>query len=294
MRVYFLAEKTCALTVGGAYLGLADGFERSAEIEPSGICVEFSPLGDLLPVRFLFDEDLLLDPPPQIVLYYTDGAVAVYACGFLRADQSLKVLWQERIGRTRLTLTLQGKLLLDFENETGFRPVELPPALEDCRAEPCGSGFLLRGKTAFALLSHAGEMTLFSEGEVLSAGETLRAIVPFHDCLGHTAVCEWKDGTLVSCSIRAAREPGEATYALALLESALIGADCTPYLSDALAPKAAALKEYLGDYRSVVLTGERDKIGLVYPRKERIFDVRYFRVTTENGKVANLTPIPSP
>ena len=35
MRVYFLSEKPCGLTVSGIYLGLIDGFERSAELSPA-------------------------------------------------------------------------------------------------------------------------------------------------------------------------------------------------------------------------------------------------------------------
>ena len=131
---------------------------------------------------------------------------------------------------------------------------------------------------------------MLSEGKVLSCDNTLKAEVPFHDCMGHTAVCEWSGGELVSCSVRTAYEPTEATFALALFESALIGADCTPFLADNLAEKAAALKEYLGDYRSVVLTAERDKIGLAYERKERVFDVRYFLVEMREGKISNISP----
>lgn len=291
MRVYFLAEKTSALTVGGAYLGIVDGFERSVELDPAdGLFCEIKPSGDL-PVRFCFDGDFLLSPPPQITLYYSETAVAVYCSGFLRADQSLKVLWQERLGGTLLTLYLQGKLQLNVENETGFHILSLPDSLQTATVKSCGENFLLEGTAAFALVTKEGAISVLSEGKVLEAEKTLKAEVPFHDSMGHTAVCEWRDGALVSCAIRSSREPTEATFALALFESALIGADCTPYLAPALAEKADSLKEFLGDFRSVVLTGERDVVGLTYERREHVFDVRRYRVEITDGKISNILPI---
>ncbi len=293
MRVYFLAEKLCFLTINGMNLGLVDGFERTAELDPKdGLSCLVTPCGgEFLPFGFCLDENFLLSPPPQAELYYTENGVAVYFCRFLRADQSLRVLRQERLGGSLLTLTVQGKLQLTLENETGFHLTELPDALEKGAFSARREGFLLAAENCFALLSRTGEIVLFSEGKVLENGETLKAEVPFHDSLGHTAVCEWQDGKLVRCSIRAAGEAASSTFVLALFESALIGADVRPFLSDALAEKADSLKAYLGDYRSVVLTDAPEKVGLVYRRRERVFDVRYFTAELTDGKVSNIKPI---
>ncbi|MDE7158205.1 MAG: hypothetical protein K2N74_01385 [Clostridiales bacterium] len=283
-----MAEKPCALSVNGIYLGVVDGFERSTELNPEdGVFCELKPNG-FHSVRFHFDEEFLFSPPPQIKLYYTGDAVAVYACDFIRTDQSLNVLWQKRLGGTLLTLTLQGKVTLNLENETGLHMINLPDAFETCTAKSHGKFFLLESETAFALLSHDGKIAILSEGTVLDTKDGLKAEVPFHDSVGHTAVCTYREGELKECSIRAKREPTEATFALALFESALIGADCTPYMSEALQEKANSLKEFLGEFLSVVLTEEPDKVGLIYERKERVYDVRYFRVETTDGKVSNI------
>lgn len=292
MRVCFLAERTCALTVNGAYLGLIDGFERTVELAPSDeVFCNITPCGDYLPFGFRLDEAFLCAPPPQIRLYYTENAVAVYCCDFLRADRSLKVLCQERFRDARLTLILQGEVQLNFQTETNFQIIPLPNAFEHCTMEETAAGFLLRCENAFALLSREGKVLILSEGRVISAEETLKAEIPFHDSLGHTAMCEWRGDTLISCAIRTSFEPNEATFVLALFESALIGADCTLFLADSLKEKAGVLKEYLGDYRSVVLTDEHDKIGLVFARRERVFDVKYYRIELQDGKIANIKPI---
>ena len=291
MRVYFLAEQPCALTIGGTYLGLVDGFERSVELSPQDahFC-ELAPCG-YQPVRFRLDETFLREPPEHISLYYTEGAVAVYASGFLRADGALHVVWQERLRNDRLTLCVMGRVQLHLENETGFHIIDLPDAFANCGVKALPDGYLLTGEDVFAILMRDGKVAALSDGKVLDAGETVKAEIPFHDSRGHTAVCEWRAGELVSCALRSTREPSAATWALALFESALIGADCTPYLAPALQDKAGSLREFLGDFQSVVLTEEENKVGLAFKRQERVYDVRYFRVETEDGKVKNIIPL---
>lgn len=291
MRVYFLAEKQCALCVNGAYVGIVDGFERTCELEPDDkIFCELKP-GGHLPVSFFFDEDFLLNPPERIRLYFLPDGVAVYASGFLRADNTLEVLFQKRLGGDLLTLYRQGNLQLNLENETGFHLLSLPDSLCDAQAELSGNEYLLEGKSAFAILSRDGKILVSSEGRVTEKGDSVTAEVPFHDSVGHTAVCTWTEGKLTACKIRSSRPPAEDTFALALFESVLVGGDTAPYLHESLAEKAGALKEFLGNFSSVTLTRERDVVGLVYERKPRVYDVRYFRVAIEEDKIKNVTPI---
>lgn len=289
MRVFFLAETTCALTVNGVYLGIVDGFERTCELEPADrVFCELKPC-DRLPVSFFFDEDFLLAPPPQIKLYYTERGVAIYAENFPYADQTLRVLWQKRFGNALLTLCTQGKLQLNLQCGGELHLLELPDALTDCKPSPLGEDFLLEGEDAFARVSREGKLVLFSEGKVLERGERLRAEVRFHDSAQHTAVCVWEGEKLVECTVRTASEPQADTFALAFFESILIGADPLPFLHETLSEKADSLREFLGDFRSVVLTDARDRVGLVYKRKERIYDLRYFRIELEDGKIKNIT-----
>lgn len=291
MRVFFLSEQPCALSVGGAYLGIVDGFERSVELDPADrLFCELVPAENFLPVRFWLDENFLISPPPRIELYYTETAVCIRAVDFLRADQTLRVLWQKRFKNALLTLTMQGKLQLFFGG-TVSRLLDLPDCLSDCDAEETALGYLLRGKSAFCLVSFDGELEVVSEGNVLACEKTLKAEIPFHDSLLHTAVCEWERGKLVSCLVRTPNPLAPASYALALFESALIGADCAPFLCPALEEKASSLKEYLGNFCSVVLCDKPDKIGLVYKRSERVYEVRYFCVETEKEKISNIRPL---
>lgn len=291
MRVFFLSEQPCALFAGGAYLGIVDGFERFTELDPKDcLFFEFVPLNGYLPVRFILDERFLLSPPPEIELYFLENAICVRAVNFLLADQSLKVLWQKRFGKTRFTLVLQGKLQLYFENGE-LHIIDLPPRFMHCRAEETDFGYLLSTDTAFALLSFSGELLLVSEGKILCKQGKLSAEVPLNDCLLHTAECEWEEGRLVSCKIKTPNAPAPATFALAFFESLLIGADCEPFLTEEMRERAEYLKDFLGEFLSVVLCDEPEKIGLVYLRYERVYDVRYFRVEINEEKISNIIPL---
>lgn len=238
MQVYFLAERECMLRINGIYLGLSIySSAPSNSIPEDGIVCELVPLDGFLPVSFRLDETFLLQPPPQVRLYYARNAVAVYCTDFLRADPSMKVVRQQKFGDTLLTLTVQGKVQLYLQNSASHL-LALPQSFADCTAKEYRDCFLLSAPTGFALVSREGELLLLSEGTVLSSDTTIKAEVPFRDCLGHTAVCEWDREKLIGCSVRTAREVTEATLALALFESVLIGADVSPYLCEELREKS--------------------------------------------------------
>ena len=112
MRVYFLSDLPCAFFVNGMHLGIVDGFERSVELATmDGVFCEFKAPG-YAPVRFRFDEDFLFSPPEEVELYFRGGEVAVRIRGFVRADPSLRVVWQKHFAGCLLTLCVQGRIVL--------------------------------------------------------------------------------------------------------------------------------------------------------------------------------------
>ncbi len=291
MRVFFLSEKPCALFVNGLLLGNIDGFERSVELDPAdGVLCECKP-ERFHTLRFRFDETFLFAPPPEAKLYFTRTGVAVYLSGFQRIDQSLRVVARRNVGGTTYTLCVQGRVRLISENGSTSREEILPDAFENAALHEAGEFLLIEGDDCFCLADGEGRIVLQSDGHVMERGARLVAEVPLKDCRRHTALCTWEGGVLKACTLRAAGEPTEATFAVALFESALIGADCAPFLSPALQEKAGALKEFLGDFLSVVVTPDPAVVGLVYRERERVYEVRYFVVETTDGKISNITPV---
>lgn len=289
MRVFFCAEQTCAFFVNGMYLGIVNGFERSTELDPAdGVFCELKA-EKYAPVRFSFDEDFLFAPPEGVELYFFGTAAGVHITDFIRSDPSLRVVWQQRFGDTLLTLCVQGRVLLNLDHGKQFYQIVLPFSFENCTVSRAGRLFLLESRTAFALIGEDGKIRVLSEGRVTTRDEAVTAEVPLHDSRGTLLRRTWVNGEPETCTVLSAHEPTQATYALAFFESLLVGSDPAPYLSPALAPKTGLLRQFLGTYRAVVLTEKPDVIGLVYARKERVFDVRRFRVTIEEGKIANIS-----
>ncbi len=290
MRVYFFSDLPCAFFVNGIHLGPVDGFERTAELSPmDGAFCEFKA-ARCVPVRFRFDEAFLFEPPEGIELYFRRGTVAVHLKDFVRADPALRVLWQRRLGERLLTLCVQGRVFLCDEHGRRMTCIPLPFAFECCRLFPAGEHLLLEGEEMFALIGREGTLDVLSDGRVLERGRHVTAEVPLCDALSHRMRCRYEEGKLVQSELLSSEPPREATVAAALLESVLEGLDPRPYLAPALADKAALLREYLGSFCAVAPI-DRGTVGLVYARRPRIFDVRDFAVTLEDGKVSNLAPM---
>ena len=206
MKVFFLSDRLSALTLNGIYLGMIDGFERSVQLDPNDNIYAEIAAPACHPLRFCINQDFLFAPPPHINLYYTNDAVAVYAFGFVREDQTLAVLSEVQTGRAHFTLYRQGEVFLRYENgKTHILPLD--DRFEGSEIKEIKDGYLISGAGAFVLLGRNGEVILRTEGEVLEAGDTLKAEIPFHDAMGHTALSQWQNGKLVSSSIRAKRSP---------------------------------------------------------------------------------------
>lgn len=292
MRIFFSADMECAFFVNGVHLGLVDNFERSTQIHPAdGVFCEFKAAG-YAPVRFRLDEDFLFAPPEGVELYFYRGGASVHVKEFVRDDPSLHVIWQQRLADCLLTLCVQGRVTLNLESTQGFFQIPLPFSFQSCALSRAGALFLLESPSAFALIDDSGQVRVLSDGRVVERGSRVTAEVPLCDCLGHAVRRSWTDGNAGECTLLAAKEPTEATFALAFFESILIGTDPVPFLSPALAPKAGLLRQFLGPFRSVVLTDKQDVLGLVYARKPRVYDVRRFRVALTDGKISNISPEP--
>ena len=128
-------------------------------------------------------------------------------------------------------------------------------------------------------------------------GETLKATLPLSDRLRRTAECEWE---LTGDEIRqirfSLRQEGEREQAslrdelipYAFLESVLIGADFSEFLSDELQEKSSFLREFLGEFLNVILTADPNELGLIRKKSERLFEVCYVKCKVENGKITDV------
>jgi hypothetical protein len=311
MKVYFLSSKPCILTLNGAYFGLTDTFERYAEISPKdNLFAEFTPENGQ-PIRFFLNENIRLNPPERCEIYLLKDGLAVYAKEFPSTDLTLRVIAQEREEDTLVTVFSQGGVQVSIENKNGFFLSTLPPSFEECALQFYQNFTLISSSTQIALYNQRGKRLLLENATSFSMQNgSLIATLPLSDSLNRTAECSWAlegetakqtaftiiQQTKVCLPATEAKESKSAIVRdeilpYAFLESALLGLDCSELLSEELKPKASALKEFLGDYESVVLTKNHAVCGLVRKKADRLFEVDEYFVDVEDGKIKDVQRI---
>ena len=317
MKVYFLSSKPCILTLNGTYFGLTDTFERFAEISPKdNIFAQFTP-EDGLPARFFINESIRFHPPERCEIYLLKDGIAVYAKEFPPTDSTLRALTQKREGKTLVTVFRQGVTQVSIESPSGFFLCPLPFDFEPKEIEFFEDFILLSSSDRLVLFNVNGKRILSEKIKSFSfKNGVLNATLPLSDSLNRTANCAWllKDGsckqteftveqkTSVSFPFDSKAAEGEASdvpaairdeiLPYAFFESVLIGADYQALLSDDLKPKANQLKEFLGEFSSVVLTEKPKVCGLVREKSERLFEVDEYAVEIENGKITDVKSYP--
>lgn len=311
MKVYFLSSKPCILTLNGAYFGLTDTFERYAELSPKdNLFAEFTPESGQ-PIRFFLNEDIRLNPPSRCEVYLLKDGLAVYAKDFPSTDLTLGVITQERERDMLVTVFAQGGVQVSIESGKGFFLSTLPPSFETCKLEFYQDFALISSPTQIALYNRLGERLLLEYATAFSMKNgVLNATLPLSDSLNRTAECSWElienqakqtsftivQQTKVSLLERETDETRGAIVRdeilpYAFLESALLGLDCSGYFCDELKEKAESIKEFLGDYQSVVLTKTPSICGLVRKKADRLFEVDEYFVELKDGKITDVKRI---
>lgn len=302
MKLYFLSSEPCALFLNDLYYGVTDRFERFIELSLSDrIYARFCPQG-ALPVGFFLDEQLLQTPPKECDVYILKDGVAVYVKNFPPSDFTLQVLAQKREADMLVTLYKQGVTQLSVQSDLGYFNANLPPSFSQCELELKGEFCFVKTADTLAVYSKKAEL-LFME-KVLSYSfeqDTLTAVLPLSDHLKRFADGVWtftQAGVArKSFTIRQAEETLPCKTALipyAFLESVLIGADYTVFLSDELKPNADKIKGFFGDFTSVLLCEQENVCGIIKRKSENLFEAVYYTLTMENEKISDISPCLTP
>lgn len=306
MRIYFLSERTAALKLNGAYLGVIDSFERFVDLgNDEKILAEVVPDGDALPLSFFIDDKLFNAPPDFLDVYLCGGDAVIYVSRFERRTRELKVVAQTgfRGGQYTLFLT-DGRVYLNCERGTDCSLHELPRCCENATLTESNIGgfpvLLVGGAGYLAIISEDGRRIFFNPAESWNCGDKLTVTVNFNTCAGCRAVCTFgydgKEMTLEGSRTEERVPPGEDVLHFAFFESVLTRGNFAAYLSDELKKSAAALPEFLGGFVDVSIPyskfydvhGDIKAAGLVYPQSKNLFTVKYFAVDIENGKITNV------
>ena len=302
MKIYFLSSQPCALTVNGCYFGLCDTFERFAELSfKDENYILFQPQGAGA-IGFFLTEEIRFSPPIGCEVYLLADGIAIYAKDFPPIDFTLRVLSQLRRENTLATLYQQGTLQLSIESEFGFFISTLPPSFSSATLNFYEDLLFVEGKNTLAIFSKKGEK-LLQENTLsyrVERGE-LSVQLPLCESLGRIANCTYLLGkdelTRTAFSLSQTRTISNENTAeklrdellpFAFFESVRIGADLSPFLCDELLKKADQLMSFLGEFVSVTLTKNPAVCGLVRKKGERLYQVDYFTVEVQDGKIIDV------
>lgn len=307
MRVYFLSCIPAVLKLNGMYIGAIDGFERHIELDPKDrVFAEIIPDENLHGINFFLDEKFFRSPPSFCDLYLLDGDALIYIREYAVKDAKIEVLHQSRFYGYLITLFSQAGLYLSVDGaEYSLTP--LPPSFRKFTAQT----YTLAGREVFAIsngkhliiISDSGKIIFKNPADSFEFSDTLKIKAEFETCTAAQAECEYSyDGEnlhLLSAKTNELRPPEPEILHFAFFESVLTNADCGKYLSDELKEKAVNLKSYLGEFVSVTVPPEKFYIvhgnikaaGLVYPKGENLFEIKYFAVDLSDGKITNIYPV---
>lgn len=306
MRIYFLSERTAALKLNGAYLGIIDGFERFADVDCNAkILAEVIPDGDALPLDFFIDDNLFSNPPEFLDVYLCGGDAVIYVSRFERRTRELKVVAQVPFCGGQYTLFLtDGRVYLNCDKNSDCHLYELPQSCVNATLnESKINGFpvlLAEGEGYLAVISEDGRRVFYNAAESWQCGDKLTVTVKFNTCAGCRAVCDFiYDGSAMALGKSRTEEsvtPDENVLHFAFFESVLTHGNYSAYLSEELKKNAEALPAFLGEFVDVTVPykkfydvhGDIKAAGLVYPVRKNLFNVKYFAVDIENGKITNV------
>ena len=303
MKIYFLSSQPCMLSLNGVFYGVTDRFERFADVSlQDKVFAKFTPEGKL-PLGYFLSEELLTAPPAGCEVYLLRDGIALFAKDFPPIDFTLRPIVQQRFDDTLVSVYQQGSVQVSIQSPFGFFNAYLPPAFSVSSLSKRGNFYLIEGQNHLAVFTRKGECVLLEEILTFSTTETeLNATLPLSDVLGRVAECVWRlDGEhchRTQFTLRQTRAHDgdndevkirDELLPYAFFESVLLGDNYAELLSDDLQPKAEKLVGFLGDFRAVCLTNDPYTCGLVREKAPRLYEVNYFTVKIEHGKIADVT-----
>lgn len=306
MRIYFLSYKPAILKMNGLFVGSIDLFERHVDVNlADSVLAEIVPGENLQPVNFFINENLLSHPPEFMDVYLMEGEALIYVREYGNKGLNLNVLCQKRFNGNLITVFKQGGVYLSVDGAE-YSLTQLPQKFADVKMEEKFlAGFpvlAIYGGNGLIIISERGKRVFMNEVESAEFGNLLTVTVAFETCTAAKARCEYTyDGeklTLLGSKTTETR-PQKGILHFAFFESVLTHGNYADYLCEELRLKAADLRGYLGDFVDVTVPTEKfyaehgglHAAGLVYPKAENLFEVKYFAVDIEGDKITNVYPV---
>lgn len=293
MRIYFLSARPASLTIGGAYMGMVNDFEKFADVSLSdNLYALFSP-EDALPVGVFLSESLLFHPPKNVNVYVKKDGLYLFVQDYPPSDFSLQVLKQERFLSTLITVFFQGSLQISVESEEGFFLYHPIAPLNTVSIVDVSRGFLIVGEKRLVLLTKTACVFDEEYSSYDLNGNVLTVYAPAHT---HRRALKKTDYDLSDPEIKKIGYSliGEDTLfeddliPYAFFESISVNGDYENFLADELKEKKEYLRDFIGDFLYAEPTDCPSEIAVCKQKCDRVFSFAYFSVEMKDGKITDI------
>ena len=308
MTVYFLSATPAILQLNGIYVGLINSFERKIDVDLTGdVMAQITPDGNAQPVNFFINHKFLSAPPPCVDVYLGDGECILFFKYFESKSPAFKVLDQTTFFGNTVTLFRQGTLFVSVDGANYFlHPLPNDFAFKRFEEHYFSNGenaLFLVGEKCLAVLDESGELLFCDRVDEFCVEGDLTITKRLATCrqIEQRKKFSLANGklSLLSCATTEVAPLKPHLIPFAFFECTLHGGDFAHYLCDGLKDRAHMLAEYLGDFCDVVvptdnfyLRHDEDRaVGLVYRKKNNLFQIDYFAVDLKENKVSNVRKI---
>lgn len=293
MKIYFLSSRPCALSVGGAYFGITDRFERFASVALSdNLLISFTP-ENALPLSFFLNENIRFQAPVGVEVYLFKDAIALYARDFPPCDFTLRPIAQAKENDLLVSVFKQGNLQISFQSDNGFFVQPLRSDFEQCEISFHESLIFVRAEKTLAVFTPTGDKLFEETVESFTVeNNELCAKIPINEnayiqgtwqLFGDA--CAQKTLSLVG---QTTANTCDALLPYAFFESVRIGAEIDGMLSEELLPEKDKILSFLGDFVFVTPTTDENTCALMRQKGERLFEASYFTAEVEHGKIKDI------
>ena len=293
MKIYFLSSRPCALSVGGAYFGITDRFERFASVCLSdNLLITFTP-ENALPLSFFLNENIRFTAPAGVEVYLFKDAIALYARDFPLCDFTLRPIAQARENDLLVSVFKQGNLQVSFQSDKGFFVQPLRGDFEKCEISFHEQFIFLRAEKTLAVFTATGDKLFEETVESFTVeNNELCAKIPINENAYIQGTWQLLDG---ACSQKTLSLVGQANtntidalLPYAFFESVRIGANIDAMLSEELLPEKEKILSFLDDFVFVSPTTDENTCALMRQKGERLFEASYFTAQVEHGKIVDI------
>lgn len=309
MHYYFLSNFSAVIKIDGVYLGALGKSAKTFECDKNSVpLVEVTSLSfPCTTYAFLLNEKFLTTPNDHVSV--TDLKGGYFIKFLLPASTDFSVIKQEKFTGLTATIFNQNGLKLSIETEKDFYYENLDFSFESASVFPVklfGNAFLgiefVGDKKRLLLYKIADCVQKKFSAEVddfnfdngfytkYCLKDIAKHIVEIHWQFTNDEFCEGQKTITQSQNFHVENLPKEV-LPYAFLEELLIGGKIDEYLAQNILSKADRLKGYFGEFLGVCPPPsfrKQNEVGLIYTKKNNIFEVNYFTFEFEKDKICNV------